>query len=264
MSTIHPTAILGENVLLGENVVVGAYAIIEGGAQIGDGCVIEPHARVCGWARIAENCKIGSFAVVGGEPQDLHFDSSVPSYVEIGAGSVIRESATVHRATFAESATKIGKCALMMASSHVGHDCVVGDNYIAGCFSALAGHVHAGKDVFVSGGVMIHQRVRIGDGVIVSGNSASSMDIPPYTIAHSRNSLSGLNLIGMTRRKMPRAEIAEVKSLYAGVYANPSARKNALALIESGAAKTPAGENFLNFFAAEGRHYLSPFTGREK
>ena len=87
MSTIHPTAILGENVLLGENVAVGAYAIIEGGAQIGDGCVIEPHARVCGWARIAENCKIGSFAVVGGEPQDLHFDSSVPSYVEIGAGS---------------------------------------------------------------------------------------------------------------------------------------------------------------------------------
>ena len=262
MNTIHPTAILGEGVSLGDNVQIGAYAIVEGGAQIGDGCVIEPHARVCKWARLAANVRIGSFAVVGGEPQDLHFDTSTPSYAVIGEGSVIRESATVHRATAPEGATVIGAHALMMASSHVGHDCVVGDNFIEGCFAALAGHCRVGNDVFVSGGVMIHQRVRIGDGVIVSGNSASSMDIPPYTIAHSRNSLGGLNLIGMNRRKMPRADIAEVKSLYAKVYANAAARKNALELIVEGAAQTEAGKNFLSFFETEGRHYLSPFSGR--
>lgn len=264
MSTIHPTAILGENVLLGENVVVGAYAIIEGGAQIGDGCVIEPHARVCGWARIAENCKIGSFAVVGGEPQDLHFDSSVPSYVEIGAGSVIRESATVHRATFAESATKIGKCALMMASSHVGHDCVVGDNYIAAASPPSRGHVHVGKDVFA--------KRRRNDSPARENRRRRDCKrklgvVDGYSPVHDCALAQQAERAELNRHDAPQnaprgnrgGEVA-----LRGVYANPSARKNALALIESGAAKTPAGENFLNFFAAEGRHYLSPFTGREK
>jgi len=254
---IDPTAIIGSGAKLGEGVEVGAYAIIEGGAEIGAGCVVEPHAKICRWARIAAGCRICSFAVVGGEPQDLHFDPSTPAYVELGENSVVRESATIHRATAPGGATKIGRNAFMMASSHVGHDCVVGDNFIEGSFAALAGHCIVENDVFVSGGVMIHQRTRIGDGVIVSGNSSASLDIPPYTIAHARNSLGGLNLIGMSRRKMPRAEIAEVKSLYMAVYKTPSARKNALALLESGAAKTEAGLRFLEFFKPE-RHYLVP------
>ncbi len=257
MNKIHPTAIIGNGAEIGDNVSVGAYAIIESGAKIGNGCVVESHAKITAHARIADNCRICSFAVIGGEPQDLHFDSSMKSYVEIGEGSVVREHSTIHRATVAGASTKIGKHAFLMASSHIGHDCVIGDNYISACFSALGGHVHVGNDVFVSGGVMIHQRMRIGDGVIVSGNAACSMDIPPYTIAFDRNLLSGLNLIGMNRRKMPREEIAEVKSLYMQVYKEASPRKAALALIESGAAKTAAGKNFLEFFKEEHR-YLAP------
>ena len=262
MNSIHPTAILGEGVLLGDNVTVGAYAIVEGGAEIGNGCVVEPHAKICKWARIASGCRICSFAVVGGEPQDLHFDASVKSYVELGEDSVVRESATIHRATFENSSTAIGSRAFMMASSHVGHDCVVGNDFIIGCFAALAGHVRVGDDVFVSGGVMIHQRVRIGDGVIVSGNSAASMDIAPYTIAHSRNRIGGLNIIGMNRRKTPHSDICEVKSLYAKVFGTPAARKTALEILNSGGAETPSGRNFLEFFKPDGRHYLTPFSGR--
>jgi len=255
---IHSTAVLGENVSLGENVKIGAYAIVEDGAVLGDGCVVEPHAKICSSARIGRNCRLCSFAVVGGEPQDLHFDSSTVSFVELGDNSVVRESSTIHRATVAGASTKIGKNAFLMASSHIGHDCVAGDNFILGCFAALAGHVKVANDVFVSGGVMIHQRVRIGDGVIASGNSAASMDIPPYVIAFSRNLLGGLNLVGMNRRKMPREDIAEVKALYARVFATHSVRRNALEAIAEGAAKTAAGKNFLDFFTPDGRHYLTP------
>ena len=254
---IHPTAVIEDGVQLGENVKIGAYAVIESGAVIGNNCVIEHHASIRGYARIGDNCKIASFAVIAGEPQDLHFDSSIKSYVEIGEGSVIREGSTIHRATFPEMSTKIGKNALLMANSHIGHDCVVGDNYIQACFSALGGHVHVGNDVFVSGGVMIHQRCRVGEGVIISGNGAISMDIPPYLLAFERNYSAGLNLIGMNRRKMPREEIAEVKSLYMQVYKTTSARKNALALLEAGVAKTPAGIKFLEFFKEEKR-YIAP------
>ncbi len=257
MNNIHPTAVIGESVELGDNVTIGAYAIVESGAKLGNNCVLEPHARVTSYARISDNCKICSFAVVGGEPQDLHFDSSTPSYVELGEGSVVRENATIHRATLANASTKVGKNAFLMASSHIGHDCVIGDNYIAACFSALGGFVEIGKDVFVSGGVVVHQRARIGEGVIVSGNAAISMDIPPYTIAFERNLLAGLNLVGMNRRKMQRAEIAEVKSLYMQVYKTTSPRKTALELLENNVATTEAGKLFLEFFKPEHR-YLAP------
>lgn len=263
MNDIHSTAIVSPEALLGENVKIGAYAIVEAGAQLGDGCVVEAHARVCSAARLGRNCRVCSFALVGGEPQDLHFDSSIKSYVQIGDGTVLRESSTVHRATFEGKSTIVGKDCFLMASSHVGHDCVVGDRVIIANFAALAGHVVCDDDVFVSGGVMIHQRVRIGEGAIISGNSASSLDIPPYTIAHARNQIGGLNLIGMNRRKMPRADIAEVKHLYSLVYANTSARKNALALIESGAAQTAAGKKFLEFFSMPNRHYNMPREGWE-
>ena len=254
---IHPTAVIEDGVKLGENVKVGAYAVIESGAVIGNNCVIEHHASIRKYARIGDNCKIASFAVVAGDPQDLHFDTSIQSYVEIGEGSTVREGATIHRATVEGASTKIGKNALLMANSHIAHDCVIGDNFIQACYSALAGHVHVENDVFLSGGSMIHQRCRIGEGVIISGNSAVSMDIPPYTIAFERNLLAGLNLIGMNRRKMAREEIAEVKSLYMQVYKTTSARKNALELLESGVAKTQAGKKFLEFFKEEKR-YLAP------
>ena len=257
-NNIDKTAIVSASAILGGNVKIGAYAIVEDDVVIGDNTVIEPHARICSGARIGKNCKMCSFAVISGEPQDLHFDSSLKTYAEIGDGTVIRENATVHRATIEGKATVVGKNCFFMASTHVGHDCVIGDNVIIANFTALGGHVLVDKDVFISGGVMIHQRMRIGEGGILSGNSALSLDVPPYVIAFERNKLAGLNLIGMTRRGMSRAEIAEVKKLYNAVYASMSVRKNALDLIASGSAQTEAGKKFLEFFTMENRRYAMP------
>ncbi|MBE6413441.1 MAG: acyl-ACP--UDP-N-acetylglucosamine O-acyltransferase [Verrucomicrobiaceae bacterium] len=258
MSNIDKTAIVSSNAVIGENVKIGPYAIVEDNVVIGDNSVIEAHAKVCFGARIGKGCKICSFAVVSGEPQDLHFDSSLETFTEIGDGSVLREHVSVHRATFEGKSTIIGKNCFLMDGAHVGHDCVVADNVIIANFSALGGHVHIDKDTFISGGVMIHQRQRVGEGVIVSGNSACSLDVPPFVIAFERNKLAGLNLIGMSRRGMSRDEVSEVKSLYNKVYSSMSARKNALAILEVGDFKTDAGRRFLEFFKMENRRYSMP------
>lgn len=255
---IHKTAIIEEGAQLDSSVEVGAYAVIESGAMIGANTVVEPHARIHSGARIGANCRICSFTTIAGEPQDLHFDPSTKSFVEIGDGSVIREGTTIHRATIEGEATVLGKNALMMANSHIGHDCCVGDNYIMGCFSALAGFCQVADNVFVSGGVMIHQKIRVGEGAIVSGTSAFSLDIPPFVNAFNRNDMSGLNLIGMKRRGFSRDSIAELKKLYEIVFGTLSVRKNALEALENGVAKTAEGLRFLEFFKPEGRHFLHP------
>ncbi len=258
MSKIHNTAIIADDVTLGENVEIGAYAIVESDVVIGDNTVLEPHAKVCSGARIGKGCRVSSFAIVSGEPQDLHFDTSLKTYTEIGDGTVLREGVTIHRATFEGKATVIGKNCFFMAHSHAGHDCVVANNVIIANNTALGGHVNVEKDAFISGGVMIHQRQRVGEGCIISGNTAVSLDVPPYVIAFQRNELAGLNLVGMKRRGMSREEISEVKHLYSKVYADLSARKNALELLSAGEAKTEVGKKFLEFFALDGRRYMQP------
>ena len=255
---IHPTAVIAETAKIGENVEIGPYAIVEDGVIIGDGSKIEPHARLCRGARIGKNCRICSFTTISGDPQDLVFDTSVESYAEIEDGTVIRENSTIHRASFAGKATVVGKNCFLMSGAHIGHDCVLSDNIIMANYAAAAGHVHIDSNVFVSGGVMLHQFVRVGEGAMLSGNSAVSKDVPPFVNTFDRNNMAGINVIGMTRRKFSRGEISEVKALYAKVYATPSARKNALELIQNGEAKTEAGARFLKFFELEGRHYLIP------
>lgn len=255
---IHQTAVIGDSVKIGANVSIGAYAVVGDGVEIADNTVIESHACLRRGARIGANCNIGSFAVISGEPQDLHFDPSIASYVEIGSGTTVREGATIHRATVPGSATKIGKNCLIMATSHIGHDCSLGDNSILANFSAMAGWVKTAPNCFISGGVMLHQKIRVGEGVIVSGNSAFSLDIPPFVNAYGRNDMTGLNIVGLVRRKVSRDAIAELKELYAFVFSSFSVRKNALYALDNGMAKTPEGLKFLDFFRMENRHYLHP------
>ena len=248
MESIHPTAVIGEKAKIDPTAQIGAYAIIESGAQIGSNAVIEPHARICGGARIGAGCTICSFSTIAGLPQDLHFDKNLETFVEIGEGTVVREGSTIHRATVEGGSTKIGKDCLLMANSHIGHDSVLGDHVIVAPFTACAGHVTVGDDAFISGGVMLHQKIRVGCGAMVSGNTASSMDIPPYVNAYGRNNMAGFNLIGLMRRKVSREAIAELKRLYGFIYASGNPRKNAKEAFEKGMAKTKEGEIFARFF----------------
>ncbi len=253
---IHPTAIIHPSAKLGANVSVGPYAIIEEGAAVGDGCVLAAHAIVRKGSVLGKNVRLDSFAVVGGDPQDFKFDLAIASGARIGDGTVLREGATVHRSTKPGGFTEVGGGGMLMGHCHVGHDCHVGAKVVLANGALLAGHVEVGDGSFLSGGSVFHQFIRIGEGVMASGNARIGLDTPPFTIAAERNELHGLNLVGLKRRGFDAATIAELKLLYKTVYQGGSPATQAKAAAHL--AKTEPGKKFLSFFAEGKRGFLRP------
>jgi UDP-N-acetylglucosamine acyltransferase len=257
---IHPTAQIHPSALLGEQVEVGPYAVIEARTKIGRGARIAAHAIIKTGTELGEGVAVDHFAVVGGDPQDLSFDRSIVSGVHIGAHTVIREHVTIHRATKPDAQTLIGADCLLMAGAHVAHDCVLGEAVILANGCMLGGHVQVGDKAFISGGVAVHQFCRIGGGSLTSGNAVITEDVPPNGLAHGRNLLAGLNLIGLRRRAVPAPAVAELKRAYHAVYATfgacPTLAQKALA---AGDYQTAEAHDFLNFFLGGKRgRFASP------
>lgn len=253
--SIAPTAIIDPQAHLGSEVKVGPYAIIEAGAQVGDRCEIAPHAVIKPHATLGKDVKVESFAVVGNDPQDFSFDRSLDTRVLVGDGTIIREHATLHRATQPGANTIIGRECYLMVACHVAHDCVLGDHVVIVNDVLLAGHVQIGDYAILGGNATVHQRVRIGESAMVSGVSRAAMDVPPFCITAERNELIGLNLIGLKRRGFSRDAIRDLKCLYRIVFADGTSPAKAAA---SAQAETPEGERFLAFFDATKRGYISP------
>ena len=257
---IHPLAQVHPSARLAPDVEVGPFAIIEAGATVGAGCRIAAHAIVKTGVELGSGVRVDHFAVVGGEPQDLSFDPTLFSGVVIGDRTVIREHVTIHRATKAGERTVIGADGLLMAGSHVAHDCMLGDHVILANGCMLGGHVHVGDRAFVSGGVAVHQFCRIGGGALISGNAVITEDVPPNALAHGRNLVAGLNLVGLRRRAVPAAAVVEIKRAYHAVYATQGACASLAqkALAEDGY-QTAAARDFLNFFLGGKRgRFASP------
>jgi len=216
--SISELAIIGKSAKIAENVDVGPYAIIEDGAQIGAGVKIWPHAYIAGGTAIGEETEVHMGAVVGHLPQDLAFDKNEKTYVKIGRKTVIREYATVHRATAKGAATVVGDSCYLMALSHVGHDCHVGNNVILGNCALLAGHVLVENSVFVSGNVVVHQFCRIGEMSIIGGFSGVNKDVPPYMLVRGPSVVRSVNLVGLRRAKVGREAIEKLREAYKMLY----------------------------------------------
>ena len=257
---IHPSAQVHPSARLAPDVEVGAFAIVEAGATLGAGCRIAAHAIVKARAELGAGVRVDHFAVIGGDPQDLSFDPATDSGTRIGDRTVIREHVTVHRATRPGESTVIGADGLLMAGSHVAHDCVLGDHVILANGCMLGGHVHVGDKAFISGGVAVHQFCRIGGGALVSGNAVITEDVPPNALAHGRNLLSGLNLVGLRRRAVPATALAEIKRAYHAVYATHGACATlAQKALAEGDYQTPEARGFLDFFLGGKRgRFVSP------
>jgi UDP-N-acetylglucosamine acyltransferase len=255
---IHPTAIVAPEAKLGADVSIGAYAIVEAGAVLGDGCVLHSHAIVRGGTELGSRCSVHSFAVIGDTPQDLKFDPATPSGVRVGPGSVLREGVTIHRSTKPGGSTVLGEACFLMAYSHVAHDCRLGDRVVLANGVLLAGHITVGDNVFIGGGAGVHQFVRIGEGIMLGGHASISFDLPPFTMVADRNRVAGLNVIGLRRRGCPRETIAELKMLFHRVYAARNPRTEAAAALAAGAAQTPEGRRFLEFFGGGKRGIARP------
>lgn len=201
--TIHKTAVIAPDakiaadVEIGANVVIGEGVEIESGVKIGDNAHIE-------FAKIGEGTKISPFASIGGEPQDLGYKGERTGVV-IGKNCWIREFATINRASGEGKVTKIGDKCLLMAYSHVAHNCELADEVIFANGATIGGHVKVGRGAFLGGLSVFHQNIRIGEMAIISGASAARMDILPYCKAEGIPAIPiGLNAIGLRRRGVDR------------------------------------------------------------
>jgi UDP-N-acetylglucosamine acyltransferase len=234
-------------------VTIHPTAIIEDGAQLGEGCVIHAHAIVTRHCVLGDGVVVHPFAVVGGDPQDLSFDPATRSGVRIGARTVIREHVTIHRATKAESWTEVGNGCFLMVSCHVAHDCRLADKVIMANAVLLAGHVHVGEGAFVGGGAVVHQFARIGEGAMIGGAARVARDVPPFTMTTERDEVVGLNVVGLRRRGLPRQTVEELKRAFRAVNVSVgNMRELAAAALASGEYSSAEARRFLEFFG-EGR-----------
>ncbi len=212
---IHPTALVHPKATIAEGVEIGPYSIIGEHVTIGRDTKISGHVLIEGWTTIGERNHIFSFSSIGTAPQDIGYRNE-ETYLEIGDDNVIRECATVHRATTKEDRkTVIGNKNFLMAYSHVAHDCKLGDHILMSNSVALGGHIIINDYAVLGGIVAVHQFVRIGAYSIIGGQSAVSQDIPPYvTAAGNRAQLYGLNLVGLKRKGFSEQTITTLKKAY--------------------------------------------------
>jgi UDP-N-acetylglucosamine acyltransferase len=257
-SMIHPAALVHPAVDT-SGVVIGAYAVIEAGVRLAADVVIGEHAVLRAGSALGAGTVIDSFCVVGGLPQ-MRGVLPTSGRVRIGARCVLREGVTVNRPTRADGITSLGDDCMLMANSHVGHDCVVGNHVTLANNVMLAGHVQVGDGTFVGGGAGVHQFVRIGQGAMIGGNAAISYDVPPFAIAAERNQIHGLNLVGLRRSKMSSATVADLKRCYHAVYCGPGdlRARVAMLLAERCCQEDVAGRRFLEFFAGGKRGFARP------
>ncbi len=221
---IHPTAQVDSGVKLADNVTIGPYAVIENGVVIGADTEIGSHSIISGQTTIGERNKIAGFVSIGTPPQDLKYNNE-PTKVVIGNDNLIREYSSIHRGTPSGNAvTRVGNKNMIMAYSHIAHDCIVGDNAILANNATLGGHVEIGNHVNLGGLVAIHQFTRIGEHSYVGGMSGISRDVPPYVIVSGvRNKLriTGINKIGLKRSGYDNDTIRTVNKAFVYIFRTP-------------------------------------------
>lgn len=214
MPEIHPSAIVSERARLAEDVIVGPFSIIDAGVKIGPGCAIGAQVWITGNTVMGAQNHVGYGSIIGAAPQDTSFDSETDSNVIIGDNNSIREYVTIHRSASAGGSTTIGDSNFLMTGVHLAHDVQMGSQNNLANNVMLAGHIKMGDHTFLGGGAAFHQFLHIGDYAIVQGNAAVSRDVPPFCMAHGRNELAGLNVIGLRRGGFSAEERADIKRAY--------------------------------------------------
>ena len=206
---IHKTAIVDPKAKISANVNIGPYSIIGPNVEIGEDTDINSHVSIAGYTKIGKKNKIYPFASIGNNPQDLKYKGEKSS-LEIGSGNTIREYVSINPGTDGGGGlTKIGNNCLFMVSSHVAHDCVIGDNVVAVNNVAIGGHVQIDDNAIIGGNSAIHQYIRIGKFAMIGGICAVIRDVIPYGLVHgNRSVLQGINLIGLRRNNISNQDIA--------------------------------------------------------
>jgi UDP-N-acetylglucosamine acyltransferase len=241
LAFIHPEA------KISKDVIIEPFAYVAANVTIDEGTWVGPNSTIMDGARIGKKCRIFPSAVVSGIPQDLKFRGE-ESTVEIGDNTTIRECATVNRGTAAVGKTIVGNNCLLMAYSHIGHDCFIGNNVIVGNSTALAGEVDIDDWAILSAGTMVHQFAHIGAHVMIGGGAKVRIDVPPF-IKADRDPLSflGLNSVGLIRRGFEKERIDEIHEIYRAIYLRGMNFSQALEFVEKEFKSSPDRNYILEF-----------------
>ncbi|WP_440652498.1 acyl-ACP--UDP-N-acetylglucosamine O-acyltransferase [Candidatus Pelagibacter sp. HIMB1542] len=224
---IHKTAIVDSNAKISVNTKIGPYSVIGPDVEIGEGTVVQSHVNITGNTIIGRNNKIYPFASIGNDPQDLKFRGEKTS-LEIGDNNKIREYVTINPGTEGGGGkTQVGNNCLFMVSSHIAHDCIVGDNVILANNVPLGGHAHVDDNAIIGGNSAVQQFTRVGKFAMIGGMCGVVRDVIPYGIAHgNRSILQGLNLIGLRRKNIPNKEILSLTEAYKILFKNENLTEN--------------------------------------
>jgi UDP-N-acetylglucosamine acyltransferase len=254
---IHPTALVDPDAQIGKDVEIAQFSVIGPQAAIGDRTIVQSHVVIEGNVAIGTDNFVGHGAIIGAPPQDLSFSLERKTKVEIGNDNVIREYCTIHRGSPEGSVTKIGDKNFLMAGAHIGHNCEIGNNVVIANNCLLAGHVRVDDGAFLGGGSTFHQHMHVGRLVMVQGSSAFGKDLPPFVIAAERNSVVGVNVIGLRRAGFSAKDRDEIKMAFKLLYLsglNISQVLEKAATMKLGA---PARE-FLDFVANAKKRGICP------
>ena len=251
---IHSTAIINSKAEIDSNVEIGPYSVIGKNVFIGSGTVIGPHVVVDPYVTIGADCNIFQYAAIGAPPQSLKFEGG-ETYVKIGRGTIVREFVTIHRGTESGGGiTEVGEENLLMAYTHIAHDCKTGRKVILSNNATLAGHITIGDNATIGGLVAIHQFVRIGDYAFIGGKSAVVKDVPPYVIASGdRAKLHGLNSVGLKRHGFSENTLSSLKKTYRIIFRIGLTMNEAIERVRAEVEQIPEVLAFIDFIKSSQR-----------
>lgn len=239
---IHPGA------KIGNNVHIGPFTVIEEDVIIGDNCRIGSNVHIFNGARIGDGVQIFPFSSISATPQSIKKEEE-KAILEIGSGSIIRESCTLNRGNPAFGGrTSVGQNCLLMAYVHVAHDCHVANNCVLANNVTLAGHIEVGKNATIGGMVAVHQFVRIGEQVMIGGGSLVRKDVPPFvTAAREPLSYAGINSIGLRRRGFTSEDMHHIEDIYRILFVRGYTIRKAIDIIEHEMPQTPFSKQIISF-----------------
>jgi UDP-N-acetylglucosamine acyltransferase len=257
---IQPLAYIHPQAKIADNVVIEPFVTIHQDVEIGEGTWIGSNVTIMNGARIGKNCRIFPGAVISAVPQDLKFGGENTVAI-IGDNTTVRECVTVNRGTTDRMETRVGENCLLMAYTHIAHDCIIGNNCILANAVQVDGHVTVDDWAIIGGTSAIHQFVSIGAHTMVSGGSLVKKDVPPFTKA-GREPLSyvGINSVGLRRRGFTPEKINQIQDIYRILYMKNYNNTKALDIIETDIAPTEERDEIVNFIRNSNRGIMKGFS----
>src|SRR3954452_12008066 len=266
MSRIDPTARIEDGAVIGDGTSIGPYCVVGPNVVIGADCKLVSHVHVTAQTTIGDGCTIYPFVSLGTPPQSLSYRGELTS-LQIGQGCIIREHVTMNAGTpRGGGITRVGDRGYFMNCSHVGHDCIVGNDVVFATSATLGGQSEIGDFVFIGGLSAVHQFGRVGAQVMIGGLTGVRSDVIPFALASgSFAALTGLNVVGMKRRKFSRERVAAVRSFYQKLFHGPGVFSERLSEVRHLANSDPAIAEIVAFIdAGKSRELCQPARGGKR